>query len=112
MSATYPVGEEYDSEGRDECDIASELWGVLVFASKNDFIDLVKLVIASLHRCILKDYDIRYIYSSYLQELPFKYAIAFLKAMSMYLVRDIPDSEIRWSMISKVFRLPHGDDDE
>ena len=112
MSMSYPVGEEYDSEGKGEYEIALELWGVMVFASNHDFIDLVKLVIASLHRCPFKIYDVRNIYSSYLEELPIKYAIAFLKAMSKYPIEDVPDPETRWSMISKVFILPYDDDDE
>lgn len=112
MSTEYPVGNENYIGGRDEYKIALELWGIMVFASNHDFIDLVKLVIASLHRCTFKSYDVRNIYSSYLEELPIKYAIAFLKAMSKYPIEDVPDPKSRWSKISGSFRVPHDDDDD
>jgi hypothetical protein len=99
-----------DMDGASETDIRIELWEIFVFAATNDFIHLAKLVISAFHHSNFSHNGHRWIPIQSLEELPFRYAIAFVNAVADHDMYDEPIPHIRRRNISECLVLPRDDD--
>ena len=88
------------------CIGGEETWGIIVFANKHQFHDLLKLAIDVLHHHDLED-GIDDMSVGSLRKLPLQYGIAILIALSTREGSSEICDEEQWRKISEFFEIKH-----